>query len=199
MTLNPQHIHIFNPHAGILVHSGDEYAHKSNQNAVCCCLWRHLLWSTVHAAGRFVYIQTHGGKVCYFQPSDLRSAVVTEVSTSRPELASASSRHALNLQVAALLMWAQRVETDGAEWKKVTFSASYVALLMRSLKNPRNTPSVRSVGINNSAGDEFCQKAEGDFYFFYFFRHWAWKLLEFRSEDEAPAQPANDQVSKWST
>lgn len=83
-------------------------------------------------------------------------------------LVSVSSRHTLNLQVTALLMRSQYVETDGAEWKKVTFSTSYVALLMRSLKNPHNTPSVRSVGINNSAGDEFCQKPRVIFIFFFF-------------------------------
>lgn len=77
-----------------------------------------------------------------------------------------SSRHTLNLQVTAVLKGTQYVETDGAEWKKVTFSTSYVALLMRSLRNPHNTPSVRSAGINNSAGDEFCQKPRVIFIFF---------------------------------
>lgn len=106
-------------------------------------------------------------RVYYFQPSGLLSAVVSEMPTLQHWLVSLSSHHTLNLQVTALLMWTQYVETDGAEWKKVTFSTSYVALLMRSLKNPHNTPSVRSVGINNSAGDEFCQKPRVIFIFFF--------------------------------
>lgn len=132
---------------------------------VSCGLWRHLRSTALHCtalqfvghtAGWFVYSQLNYGKD--YNDYVLMWGVVLLSLHTEP-----SSDCPPNVEPVCWDRWSWVREGD-----LLYFLCCFVDEKLE--ESVHNTPSSRSVGINNSAGDEFCQKRRAIYFYFFLLR-----------------------------